>query len=161
MNISAKFQLYPSLNDFLQKFNLRLPWKPIKLRGLDKNDMFGRGLLKEHFCKTFVKISAWHSNKWQFSFFPLCQWQPSYHSNQVSHLKPKVTTRQLSGYHNIKSIYVETMFFFKVNGGMAIILNSYGRERYAVVRYGTKTAYDDLKIRWLWVGGPRVLIQSR
>ena len=26
--------------------------------GLDKIYMFGRGLLKEHFCKTFVKIPA-------------------------------------------------------------------------------------------------------
>ena len=32
----------------------RLPLQPIKFRGLDKTDMFGRGLLKEHFCKTFV-----------------------------------------------------------------------------------------------------------
>ena len=33
----------------------QLPWQPIKFRGSDKNDMFGSGLLKEHFCKTFVK----------------------------------------------------------------------------------------------------------
>ena len=36
----------------------RLPWQQIKFRGLDKNELFGRGPLKEHFCKTFVKISA-------------------------------------------------------------------------------------------------------
>ena len=29
-----------------------------KFSGLDKIDRFGRGLLKEHFCKTLVKISA-------------------------------------------------------------------------------------------------------
>ena len=50
-----------------------------------------------------------------------------------SHLKPKLTVRQFSGYHKIKSIYVKTMLLFKVIGGMAIILNSYGRKRYAVV----------------------------
>ena len=36
----------------------RLPWQPIKFSGLDKIHMVGRELLKEHFCKTFVKISA-------------------------------------------------------------------------------------------------------
>ena len=35
-----------------------LPWQQIKLRVLDKNNMFGRGILKEQFCKTLVKISA-------------------------------------------------------------------------------------------------------
>ena len=30
----------------------------VAIKGLDKNAVFGRGLLKEHFCKTFVKISA-------------------------------------------------------------------------------------------------------
>ena len=30
----------------------------IKFSGLDKIHTVGRGLLKEHFCKTFVKISA-------------------------------------------------------------------------------------------------------
>ena len=35
-----------------------LPWQPIKFRGFDKNAMFGSGLLKEHFCKTSVKISG-------------------------------------------------------------------------------------------------------
>ena len=51
-----------------------------------------------------------------------------------SHLNPKVTVRQLFGYHKIESIYVKTMLLFKVIWGMAIILNSYGRKRYAVVR---------------------------
>ena len=47
--------------DFFVFANLafRLPWQPIKLRVLDKNDMFGRGLLlNEHFCKTFLQTSA-------------------------------------------------------------------------------------------------------
>ena len=35
----------------------QLSWQPIKYSGLDKIRMFGRGLLKEQFCKTFVKIS--------------------------------------------------------------------------------------------------------
>ena len=35
-----------------------LPWQPIEFRGLNKIQIFGRGLLKEHFCKTFVKVSA-------------------------------------------------------------------------------------------------------
>ena len=46
--------------DFFVVANLvfRLPCQPIKFRRLNKNDMFGRGLLKEHFCKYFVvKIS--------------------------------------------------------------------------------------------------------
>ena len=51
-----------------------------------------------------------------------------------SHRKPKVTVRQFSGYRNIKSIYIKTMILFKVIGGMAIILNSYGQKRYALVR---------------------------
>ena len=64
-NISAKFQLYAPCgfwaDDFLFFFTnwaLQLLWQPIKLRGLDKIDKFGRVLLKEHFCKTFIKISA-------------------------------------------------------------------------------------------------------
>ena len=39
-------------------FNYLLNLLPIKFRGLDKIHMFGRGLFKEHLCKTFVKISA-------------------------------------------------------------------------------------------------------
>ena len=51
-----------------------------------------------------------------------------------NHLKPKVTERQFSGYRKIKNIYVKTMLLCKVIGGMAIILNSYDRKRYKVVR---------------------------
>ena len=51
-----------------------------------------------------------------------------------SHLNPKMTVRQFSGYRTIKSIYVKTRLPFKVIGGTAIILNSHGRKRYAVVR---------------------------
>ena len=45
-----------------------LLWQPIKFRELDKNDRFGRGLLEEHFCKTFVKISAVIASKAYFHF---------------------------------------------------------------------------------------------
>ena len=66
MNIYAKFQLHPPYGfweeDFLIFFfeNLAfwLPWQPIKISDLDKIHMIDRGLLQEHFCKTFVKISA-------------------------------------------------------------------------------------------------------
>ena len=69
MNISAKFQLHPPYGfwaddfflDFFANLAFRLPWQPIKFIGLDKIHMFRgvrRGLLKERFCKTFVKISA-------------------------------------------------------------------------------------------------------
>ena len=51
-----------------------------------------------------------------------------------SHLKSKVTVRQFSGYRKIESINVKTMLLFKVIAGMAIILNSYCGQRYAVVR---------------------------
>ena len=43
---------------FFANLDFWLPWQPIKFRGFDKNCMLGTGLLAEHFCKTFVKISA-------------------------------------------------------------------------------------------------------
>ena len=43
MNISTKFQLH-------------LPWQAIKYSCLDK--IHSRGLLQEHLCKFFVKMSA-------------------------------------------------------------------------------------------------------
>ena len=43
---------------FLANLAFWLPWQPIKYSGLDKIHMAGGGLLKEHLCKTFVKISA-------------------------------------------------------------------------------------------------------
>ena len=65
MNISAKFQLHPLMaseemifENLFTKLAFWLPWQPIKFRNLDKIHMVGRGLLKEQFCKTFVKISA-------------------------------------------------------------------------------------------------------
>ena len=45
MIISAKFHFCSASLAF------RWPWKPIKFKGLDKNGMFGGGLLKEHFCQ--------------------------------------------------------------------------------------------------------------
>ena len=46
------------LNFFFKHLAFRLPWKPIKLSDFDKIHMVARGLLQEHFCKTFVKIST-------------------------------------------------------------------------------------------------------
>ena len=43
---------------FFGNLAFRLPWQPIQFRGLDKDNTFDRGLLKEHFCKTLVKIFA-------------------------------------------------------------------------------------------------------
>ena len=33
----------------------QLSWQSIKFRGLDKNNLFDRELLKEHFCKRISK----------------------------------------------------------------------------------------------------------
>ena len=42
-----------------RKFSISLSWQPIKFKGLNKTDVVvGRGLFKEHFCGTFVKISS-------------------------------------------------------------------------------------------------------
>ena len=43
---------------FFENVAFRLPWPPIKISDLDKIHTVGRGLLQEHFSKTFVKISA-------------------------------------------------------------------------------------------------------
>ena len=60
MNILQSFICIPLMASemIFRKLSFRLPWQPIKFSGLDKIHMFGRGLLKEHLCKTFVKISA-------------------------------------------------------------------------------------------------------
>ena len=39
-----------------KKITFRLPWQLIKFRSLDLIHMAVRGLLKEHYRKTFVKI---------------------------------------------------------------------------------------------------------
>ena len=64
MNVSAKFQLYLLFgfcgDDFLIlfcKFNILVAMATNQIQRLII-DMFGRGLLKVHFCKTFVKTSA-------------------------------------------------------------------------------------------------------
>ena len=88
MNISAKFQLHLHYGfwgeDFWIFLAVRLPWQPIKFRGLDKNDMFDRGLLKEYSCKTFVKICSEIAIN---AFFPHYKSMAtlSYHSNQSSY----------------------------------------------------------------------------
>ena len=60
MNISAKFQVHPTYDDlliFFCKFRLSVAMATNKVHDLDKIHMVRRGLLKEQFCKTFVKIS--------------------------------------------------------------------------------------------------------
>ena len=44
--------------DFFHKFSLLVAMATNQISGLDKIHMLGRGLLKEYFCKTFVKTSA-------------------------------------------------------------------------------------------------------
>ena len=65
MNILQSFSFIPLMaseeqifEHFFANLAFRLPWQPIKFSGLDKIHTLGRGLLKEHFCKLFVKISA-------------------------------------------------------------------------------------------------------
>ena len=64
MNISAKFNFIPLMASevifdyFFSNLAFQLPWQQIKFIKLDKIHMLHRGLLKEHFCKTFVKIST-------------------------------------------------------------------------------------------------------
>ena len=43
---------------FFENLAFRLPWQPIKISDFDKINLVGRGLLQEHLCKNFVKISA-------------------------------------------------------------------------------------------------------
>ena len=43
---------------FFANLSFRLPWQPIKFSSLDKIHMLHIRLLKEHFCKTSVKIST-------------------------------------------------------------------------------------------------------
>ena len=46
------------LNTLLNNLAFRLQWQPIKISDFDKIHMVDRGLLQEHFRKTFFKISA-------------------------------------------------------------------------------------------------------
>ena len=66
-NIYAKFQRHPPYDFweedfwiFFSKFSLLVGMvtNQNQLFFFDKIHMVGRGLLQEHFCKTFVKISA-------------------------------------------------------------------------------------------------------
>ena len=65
MNSSEHFSFNPLMTSeemifksFFANLALQLPRQPIKFSGMDKINMLGRGPLKEHFYKTFVKISA-------------------------------------------------------------------------------------------------------
>ena len=40
-----------------------LPWQPMKFSDLDKIHMNGTGLLKKHFCKKKIQISALRQQK--------------------------------------------------------------------------------------------------
>ena len=46
------------LKIFFLFFAFWLPWQLIKMSTGQKNHLSDRGLLKEHFCKFFVKIST-------------------------------------------------------------------------------------------------------
>ena len=56
---------------FVENLAFRLPLQPIKISDLDKIHMVGRGLLQEHFCKTFFKISAVTQKYRPISTFPI------------------------------------------------------------------------------------------
>ena len=65
INIYAKFQFRPLLPSekrifeyLFRKFSLSVTMATKKNSDLDKIQVVGRGLLHEHFRKTFVKISA-------------------------------------------------------------------------------------------------------
>ena len=71
MNISAKFQLHPPYGFwgddfwiFFRKFILSVAMATDQIQQFGQNSYvwYGRGLLKEHLCKTFVNISAM---RWQ------------------------------------------------------------------------------------------------
>ena len=91
------FQLHPLLwllqirflNIYFENLAFRLPWPPIKISNLDKICMVGRVLLQEHFCKTFVKISAVLNTEINANF-------------HFSHYKPIKTSSCYSNESNIK-----------------------------------------------------------
>ena len=67
MKGSSKFQLHPLMASemmfeyFFRKFSLSFAMATNHVQRFGQHSyvhMFGRGLLKEHFCKAFVKISA-------------------------------------------------------------------------------------------------------
>ena len=65
------------LNIFFENLAFRLPRQPIEISDFDKIHMVGRGLLQEHFCKTFVKISAVIQKYMLISTFPIISlWKP-------------------------------------------------------------------------------------
>ena len=97
MNIYAKFSFIPLMASekkifeyFFQNLAFWLPWQPIKISHFDKIHMVGRGLLQEHFCKSFVKISA------------VTEINANYH---FSHYKSMETL----SCHSNKSIWATTM----------------------------------------------------
>ena len=83
MNIYVKFQLHRPYDfwgeDFLICFEnlpFMLPWQPVKFSDLDKIHMNRRGLLKKHFWKKKILISAMRQQKLPISTFPIkIQWK--------------------------------------------------------------------------------------
>ena len=57
MNTST-FSFIPLMASEEKIFEYFFAWQPIEFSGLDKIHMVGRGPLKEHFCKSFVKLSV-------------------------------------------------------------------------------------------------------
>ena len=65
MDIPVKFRLHPPYGFwgddfwvFLRKFNISVAMATNQIQQYAQIHIFGRGLLKEQYCKTFVKISA-------------------------------------------------------------------------------------------------------
>ena len=54
-----------------RKFRLSVAMATNQIQRSGQNDMFGRGLLKEHFCIYLSKYLQWDCNKCPFSFSPL------------------------------------------------------------------------------------------
>ena len=93
MNNSAKFKLYHpcGFDEFIfflilfRKFSISVAMVPTKLKGLDKNGMFGWELIGEHFCKLLSKYLQWDSNIANFHFSHCKSMATlSCHSNQSS-----------------------------------------------------------------------------
>ena len=56
---------------FFENLPFMLPWQPIKFSDLDKIHMNRRGLLKKHFCRKKIQISAVRQQKLPLSTFPI------------------------------------------------------------------------------------------
>ena len=90
MNILQSFSFIPLIASekifeyFFANLAFWLPWQPIKFSSLDKIHTVGRGLLKEHFCKTFVCSEIAINANFLFSHYKSMA-NISCHSNQSSY----------------------------------------------------------------------------